>query len=392
MRLKWQYIVTTPWPWSTNTVLPLKKKSPVRAPAGARAQIGVPVGGGDVHAGVRVARLAVEDAAQAEAAGARPATGAVQRQVGSDPRRRSTGPSRSARSRLDALLVFRQRIDLARLDLQFLLVVNSCRRTFEGEFAVVVRSAACSVRVCGPASSPAGCRDRFPACRRSRMTGARCRRRTRRGRFRAVAEVEDRDAARHADPGGKAGVGRRVARAKASAERRQASGRGWRSAAGRAQWVRLRSGPACRPCRCAAYSRLHLAVTPPCAQTARKPARPPAATRGRAARGLRRRRRSRSRAPALRAGSRRAACAPRAPALARRGRRVAHRARQASARRRRGAVAAARAAGAGERARAGRARSRAATRRAPGCARIARRSRSSRSSRRCACSRRRAPG
>jgi len=25
MRLRWQYIVTMPWPWSTNTVLPLKK-------------------------------------------------------------------------------------------------------------------------------------------------------------------------------------------------------------------------------------------------------------------------------------------------------------------------------------------------------------------------------
>ena len=28
MRLKWQYMVTTPWPWSTKTVWPLKKKSP----------------------------------------------------------------------------------------------------------------------------------------------------------------------------------------------------------------------------------------------------------------------------------------------------------------------------------------------------------------------------
>ncbi len=42
---RWQYIVTSPWPWSIRIVLPLKKYSPVSSTTpSAGAMIGVPVG------------------------------------------------------------------------------------------------------------------------------------------------------------------------------------------------------------------------------------------------------------------------------------------------------------------------------------------------------------
>ncbi len=176
MRLRWQYIVTTPSPWSRNTVLPLKKKSPASSTrpgdglqdrrAGRR---------GDVHAGMRIARLAVEEPSQPEAARARPGTGACIAQFGMTSGRVS--PERRVDARalaVDALEVFLLRVHVALVrDLQALFGVF-LRRHRELERAPLRLAGRQELRrLRARRRIERDADERHPAMR-SRSTGARC--------------------------------------------------------------------------------------------------------------------------------------------------------------------------------------------------------------------------